>query len=810
MSSAGAFFDNDLDATTTTSPLHPSMADSPPPEQPAAQPTEPLPPTRRVKGVSFATFTTSYNVVEALDQSSAFASNVFGTSHNEVVNKKNRRMERSSFVLLLLLGIAAGLVNGLILWINYQLCQFQAWVLNTYGQNYSIGLLYFLLSSCGFVFIAATLCKSFGLAAAGSGLPEFKALLAKSDLKRSDYSRLVSVRILVTKIVGLIFSVGSCLSVGTEGPLVHVAACIAFFLISRIHEFEFILDSPNLAKQVFAASAAVGISSAFNAPVGGLLFSVEVTTTFYLIANYWKSCVAAAAGAAACYLILPSDNPLKLLSMDTASTQFTKWELIVFALIGVFMGYAATAFLFLHQKVNVLFRPYNKSHPIALAVTVAFCTSMLVYISGSYGHSVGIIALTSDVVNTGKVQELQRFGVNPIGGLFASFLIRTLLTLVCTNIAVPAGIFMPVFLIGGLFGRFLGSIIATGTSSINVPSYALVGAVGFGAGVTQTVSVAVIGVELTGNINLLLPLLIVSVISAGISRICGLSIYDRGMLNKGLESFQLLLTDTGGYRYAAEVMQPSVCSITKRSTVLKLLVAMQGCRQSVYPVIDHELVADVAADTGTDGNGKEGNMLIGTVKRSDVYCYLKKLFIEVDALSTLESLLPVDSKENKANISAVLKREDKERRRKELQESMQRALDRTEVFTANLIFNDALPAVNRSVSSPDLTEVEEEEERRSRMVVADSDIETARGTGASITQIVHTAAGHLLGIAVETTSETSDNAEHSVRAEELLTSDNPALASLVLREVNVLLESCLQINTFTHRWTHCDYVLLHI
>ena len=96
-------------------------------------------------------------------------------------------------------------------------------------------------------------------AAAGSGLPEFKSLLAGSDLKNSDYEKLVSRRIFLTKIFGLVFSVGSGLSCGTEGPLVHVSACVAHLLMKYVHEFELILDSPSVVKQIFAASVRISM-----------------------------------------------------------------------------------------------------------------------------------------------------------------------------------------------------------------------------------------------------------------------------------------------------------------------------------------------------------------------------------------------------------------------------------------------------------------------------------------------------------------------------------------------------------------------
>ena len=37
-------------------------------------------------------------------------------------------------------------------------------------------------------------------------------------------------------------------------------------------------------------------ATAFHAPIGGVLFSIEVTATFYLVSNYWKAFVASISG----------------------------------------------------------------------------------------------------------------------------------------------------------------------------------------------------------------------------------------------------------------------------------------------------------------------------------------------------------------------------------------------------------------------------------------------------------------------------------------------------------------------------------
>ena len=67
-------------------------------------------------------------------------------------------------------------------------------------------------------------------------------------------------------------AVSAGLSLGKEGPLVHVACCIG-----NIIAYMFPKYGRNEAKkrEILSASAAAGVSVAFGAPIGGVLFSLE-------------------------------------------------------------------------------------------------------------------------------------------------------------------------------------------------------------------------------------------------------------------------------------------------------------------------------------------------------------------------------------------------------------------------------------------------------------------------------------------------------------------------------------------------------
>merc|ERR1719443_2311650 len=96
--------------------------------------------------------------------------------------------------------------------------------------------------------------------ARGSGIPEIKTILGGFVMPD-----VLSFRTLCVKIVGLCLSVSSGMSLGKEGPLVHVACCWAQALSQLFPRY-----ARNEAKirDILSTAAAAGVSVAFGAPLG--------------------------------------------------------------------------------------------------------------------------------------------------------------------------------------------------------------------------------------------------------------------------------------------------------------------------------------------------------------------------------------------------------------------------------------------------------------------------------------------------------------------------------------------------------------
>lgn len=125
-----------------------------------------------------------------------------------------------------------------------------------------------LLFSAGFVLIVEP-------KAAGSGIPEMKTILRGVEMKGY-----LTFRILVAKVVGMIATLGSGMPLGKEGPFVHIGGITAQLVNNVFQAFKVNFDKARNS-DILAAGTAVGIAACFAAPVGGMLFSIEVTSTYF-------------------------------------------------------------------------------------------------------------------------------------------------------------------------------------------------------------------------------------------------------------------------------------------------------------------------------------------------------------------------------------------------------------------------------------------------------------------------------------------------------------------------------------------------
>src|SRR5690348_2837473 len=110
----------------------------------------------------------------------------------------------------------------------------------------------------------------------------------KCILSGIEMNRYLNFRTLISKSIGLIMAYASGLSIGKEGPFVHIASILGS-LLTKLPFFKYIRVNTAAYMQVLSAATAAGVTTAFGTPVGGVFFSMEVTSTFYHVENLWRA-----------------------------------------------------------------------------------------------------------------------------------------------------------------------------------------------------------------------------------------------------------------------------------------------------------------------------------------------------------------------------------------------------------------------------------------------------------------------------------------------------------------------------------------
>lgn len=129
----------------------------------------------------------------------------------------------------------------------------------------------FVLAPAGML-LGWLIVRYFAPGARGSGIPQ---VMAAIELPASRYdhaiSRLLSVRIILTKVASSMAMVLGGAAIGREGPTIQIAGSV----FRMVHKWT-PASWPKLAKQNFVITgAAAGLAAAFNTPLGGIVFAIE-------------------------------------------------------------------------------------------------------------------------------------------------------------------------------------------------------------------------------------------------------------------------------------------------------------------------------------------------------------------------------------------------------------------------------------------------------------------------------------------------------------------------------------------------------
>jgi len=399
--------------------------------------------------------------------------------------------------------------------------------------------------------------------AKGHGVPEVMAAISEND-------GILRPRVVLIKAMASAITLGSGGSAGREGPIVQISSAIG----STVGQL--LRVSPDILKTLVACGAAGGISATFNAPIGGVLFAQEVIlgkfTTNKFILIVITSVISAIVG-----LVFWGNNPSFIVQpYELVSFQ----EMLLYLILGVLSGIFA---VFYNKLLYTTEDIFEKIKCIPEYVKPVIGGLMVGYIGFHYPQIFGVGYESVEQVLRNEISWVLVFML-----LFAK-LLATSLTI---GSGGSGGVFAPSLFMGSMLGGSFGFLVNRLFPAITAlpGAYALVGMAGVFAGVSQAPITAIIIIfEMTGDYKVVLPLMVVCVISALVSKgLCPESIYTMKLARRGVNVRKGQNVDMMASMPVETVMTSEVATFDVGMTLKTAKEKMLSVSYTGFPVLDGE------------------------------------------------------------------------------------------------------------------------------------------------------------------------------------------------------------------------------
>ncbi|KAG8709838.1 hypothetical protein FRC08_017980 [Ceratobasidium sp. 394] len=203
---------------------------------------------------------------------------------------------------------------------------------------------------------AAVLVQSYAPYAFHTGIPEIKAAI---------------------KGVGLALAVASGLSLGKEGPLVHVSCCISSMYFNLVSGFQ---GNQAQKRRILSAAASAGVAVAFGSPLGGVLFGLEELDLFSRAHVMWRAFVCAVLAAVTLQWTDVFATGKLVLFQVTAGAPWRGFELVPWMILSVFGGLAGALLIRLNVTAAIhRHRSWIREWPLMEVLCVTAFTALFSY-----------------------------------------------------------------------------------------------------------------------------------------------------------------------------------------------------------------------------------------------------------------------------------------------------------------------------------------------------------------------------------------------------------------------------------------------
>lgn len=384
-------------------------------------------------------------------------------------------------------------------------------------------------------------------------------------------------------------TVGMGGSAGLESPIVQTGSAIGSFFSSL---FPIGYRERTL---LLACGAAAGIATAFNAPIAGVLFALEVLLVDVNISAFIPLLIAGATGALCSKIILAEGI---LLSFRQISN-FNYHNVPYYILLGIACGLLSVFYLKAFSRTEIQFKRIFKSAPAKLITGCVFLGILILLFPALFGEGY------SSIASLANSNPEYLFKGSPLHDVFvaskwvvglailAVAVVKVFAVSFTLNAGGNGGNFAPSLLVGACLGFSIAFLAnSTGLTDLPVSNFCVVAMAGILTGIFHAPLTAIFLIaEITGGYELIIPLMIVSALSTAVSKYLSPHSLDEEKLLQSSESISL---GRDGQILSQLTLQGFVekdfIPVRIGSSLKTLTQAVAHSNRNIFPVVDDQSV----------------------------------------------------------------------------------------------------------------------------------------------------------------------------------------------------------------------------
>ncbi|RDD30255.1 chloride channel protein [Prosthecochloris sp. ZM] len=290
---------------------------------------------------------------------------------------------------------------------------------------------------------------------------------------------------------------------GREAPIAQVGAALGSS-VAQMLKF-----SPDRTRTLLGCGAAAGLAAVFNAPLGGVMFAIEVILGDFSVRTFSPIVIAAVIGTVVSRGYLGNSPTFQVPDYSLVSNS----ELVFYFCLGVLAGLSAVLFIKMYYRIEEGFQTIRKKHNIPLwampAIGGLLSGLICMWLPGLYGYSYEAI----DNAVRGTESWITMAGI---------YFLKPVVAGLSVGSGGSGGMFAPAMKMGAMLGGMFGNLVHYLFPAITAASgaYALVGMGALTAGIMRApLTVILILFEVTGEYEIVLPIMFAAVTAALIARL---------------------------------------------------------------------------------------------------------------------------------------------------------------------------------------------------------------------------------------------------------------------------------------------------